>query len=295
MLIKNLGRHSLPPLRRISSRDSINKIIAISFHHDKGYNERQTSPLTRPNIGNSDGTRGTRCIPYCLIAVHEGAGGECAHEQLIADKFHLRHRGTSIPVSSEATRTLLRTEAWVSAWCESLLRPTSEPFLDVANEGEETACLVRHGTNGRDGLVAGWPRLAGGRTRAAARPSLDGYEALVSVVLGKGLPFNDRSSLQWSSKPAGVSDVYNTELDNGPPVRSRRYERSCGRRWQSGVTASYGRGTARYDVQRSEESALMGRITGRAQCISILSSRLQLRKSWQRFPSIPGFSLARFR
>jgi hypothetical protein len=34
--------------------------------------------------------------------------------------------------------------------------------------------------------VAGWPRLAGGRTRAVVMPSSDGYEAIVSVVLGKG-------------------------------------------------------------------------------------------------------------
>jgi hypothetical protein len=42
-----------------------------------------------PDIGDSDGTKGTRCIPYYLIAVHEEAGDECAHEQLIADRFHL--------------------------------------------------------------------------------------------------------------------------------------------------------------------------------------------------------------
>jgi hypothetical protein len=45
--------------------------------------------FTRPNIGNSDGTKGTRCVPYSLIAVHEEAGDEGAHEQLIADRFRL--------------------------------------------------------------------------------------------------------------------------------------------------------------------------------------------------------------
>jgi hypothetical protein len=42
-----------------------------------------------PDIGDSDGTKGTRCVPYYLIAVHEEAGDECSHEQLIADRFHL--------------------------------------------------------------------------------------------------------------------------------------------------------------------------------------------------------------
>jgi hypothetical protein len=66
--------------------------------------------------------------------------------------------------------------------------------------------------------------------------------------------------------------VYNTELDNGPLVRSRRRERGCGRRWQSGVTASYGRDTEKDGVQRSEELTVMGRRTRRAHSINILSS-----------------------
>jgi hypothetical protein len=74
----------------------------------------------------------------------------------------------------------------VSAWLESLLRPTFELLLDVVDEDEETACSERNGIAGRDGLVAGWPRLAGGRTRAVVMPSSDGNEALVSVVLRKG-------------------------------------------------------------------------------------------------------------
>jgi hypothetical protein len=39
--------------------------------------------------GNADGTKGTKCVPYSLIAVHEEAADEGAHEQLIADRFHL--------------------------------------------------------------------------------------------------------------------------------------------------------------------------------------------------------------
>jgi hypothetical protein len=40
-----------------------------------------------------------------------------------------------------------------------------------------------------------------------------------------------------------VSGVDNTELDNGQPVRSRRCERGRVRKWQSGITTLYGRGT----------------------------------------------------
>jgi hypothetical protein len=130
-----------------------------------------------PDIGYSDGTKDTRCTPYYLIAVHEEAGVECAHEQLIADRFRLRYRDTSLPASSEVTRSLPRIESWVSAWLESFFRPTSELLLDVVDEDEETTCSVRNGTVGRDGLVTGWPRLAGGRTRATLMSSSDGYEA----------------------------------------------------------------------------------------------------------------------
>jgi hypothetical protein len=48
-----------------------------------------------------------------------------------------------------------------------------------------------------------------------------------------------------------VSGVDDTELDNGQPVRSRRREYGCGKRWRSGVTVSYGRDTDYDAVQRS--------------------------------------------
>jgi hypothetical protein len=51
------------------------------------------------------------------------------------------------------------------------------------------------------------------------------------------------AGLQWSSKPAEVSGGGNTGLDNGQPVRSRRREHDCGRRWQGDIPASYGCGT----------------------------------------------------
>jgi hypothetical protein len=39
--------------------------------------------FTHPTVGNSNGTKGTRCVPHSLIAVHEEAADEGAHEQLM--------------------------------------------------------------------------------------------------------------------------------------------------------------------------------------------------------------------
>jgi hypothetical protein len=47
----------------------------------------------------------------------------------------------------------------------------------------------RSGIDGRDALVAKWPGLAGGKTRAVAMSSSDGNGAFASAVLGKGFPF----------------------------------------------------------------------------------------------------------
>jgi hypothetical protein len=105
-------------------------------------------------------------LPYYLIVVHEEAGDDCAHAQLIADRFRLQYRDTSLPTSSEKTRTLPKTESWVAAWLEFFFRSTPELLLDVVGEDGRTARSVRNGTDGRDVLVAVWPRLAGGRTRA---------------------------------------------------------------------------------------------------------------------------------
>jgi hypothetical protein len=73
-------------------------------------------------------------LPYYLIAIHKEADDECAHAQLIADIFHLRYRDTSLPTSSEKTRTLLKTESWVVAWHEFFFRSTSDLLLDVVDE-----------------------------------------------------------------------------------------------------------------------------------------------------------------
>jgi hypothetical protein len=72
-----------------------------------------------------------------------------------------------------------------------------------------------------------------------------------------------RSLTSW------VSSVDNTELDNGQPVRSQRREHGCGRRWLSGVTASYGRDIDEDEVQRSKELTVMERRMRGAQCTTL--------------------------
>jgi hypothetical protein len=243
-LIKNLGRHNLHPLKRISSRDSITTLERF-LPSWKRLRREKTSSRTLLDLENSDGTKGTRCIPYYLITIHEQAGDECAHEQLIADRFRLWYRDTSLPVPSEATRTLPRTEPWVSAWLEFFFWHTPKLLLDVVDEDGGTAWSARNITDARDGLVAGWPKLAGGGTRATVMSNLDGCAAWYWWHWAKVFPFMAAVGLQRSSKPAGVSGVGNTGLDNGQPTRSRRRDRDCRRKWQSGVTASYGRGTER--------------------------------------------------
>jgi hypothetical protein len=91
----------------------------------------------------------------------------------------------------------------MSAWLKSFFRPTSEFLLDVMDEDGGTTFLARNETDGRDALVAGWPGLAGGRTRAVVMPSWDRYEAFVSTVLGKGLPFYGRRGAGTVIKPVG--------------------------------------------------------------------------------------------
>jgi hypothetical protein len=51
-------------------------------------------------------------FPYYLIAVREEAGDECVHAQLLADIVRLRYRDTSLTMSSEMTRALLKAESW---------------------------------------------------------------------------------------------------------------------------------------------------------------------------------------
>jgi hypothetical protein len=79
----------------------------------------------------------------------------------------------------------------VSAWLESFLWSTFELLLDVVDKDGGTTCAARNETYGRDALVAGCPRLVGGREKVVGLPSSDGHEAFISAVLGKGHPFYD--------------------------------------------------------------------------------------------------------
>jgi hypothetical protein len=139
-------------------------------------------------VGNSDGTKGTRCVPYYLITVREEAGDECVHAQLIADIIRLRYRDTSLSTSSKTTRALPETESWVAAWLEFSFRATLS-FSSTSGTNTENSLLGKNEIDGRDALVAVYPRLAGGRTRAVIMPSSDGKGAFASAVLGKGFPF----------------------------------------------------------------------------------------------------------
>jgi hypothetical protein len=74
---------------------------------------------------------------YYLIAVHEEADDECAHAQLLADIVRLRYRGTSLTISSETTRALLKTESRVAAWIDFWFRSTlSFTSMSGTNTGE---------------------------------------------------------------------------------------------------------------------------------------------------------------
>jgi hypothetical protein len=100
--------------------------------------------VTSPNIGNLDETKGTRCVLYSLIAVHEEAGDGGAHAQPIADIIRLRYRDTSLSMSIETTRALLKTESWVAAWLEFFFRSTLSFSSTLGTKTEEQ--LARQGT-----------------------------------------------------------------------------------------------------------------------------------------------------
>jgi hypothetical protein len=76
-------------------------------------------------------------FPYYLIAVHEEAGDECAHAQLITDIILLRYKDTSLSMSSETTRALPKTESWMAALLEFFFRSTLSFFSTPGTKMEE--------------------------------------------------------------------------------------------------------------------------------------------------------------
>jgi hypothetical protein len=92
---------------------------------------------------------------YYPIIVHEEAGVECAHEQLLADRFRLGYRDTSLPSSSVMTQILPGTQSWVSAWLESFFRSTFELLLDVVGRRRRNSLLGEERNR--------WERCSSGR------------------------------------------------------------------------------------------------------------------------------------
>jgi hypothetical protein len=85
--------------------------------------------------------------------------------------------------NSSEDRVMGGSLAWV------LLPAYSELLLDVGDEDGGTACSARNEIDGKDALVAKWPRLAGRRTRIVILSSSDGDGAFVSAVPGKRFHF----------------------------------------------------------------------------------------------------------
>jgi hypothetical protein len=107
--VENLGRHSLPPLNRISSRDSTTRLKQL-LSTRQGLQRWKIYSLTFVDSENSDGAKDTWCSPHCLNAVHEEAGDGYVHGKLKEDKLHWRCRGTSLQASNGGARTSPRTE-----------------------------------------------------------------------------------------------------------------------------------------------------------------------------------------
>jgi hypothetical protein len=103
--------------------------------------------VTNPNSGNLDETKGTRCVLYSLIAVHEEAGDEGAHAQPIADIIRLRYRDASLTMSIETTRALPKTESWVAAWLEFFFRSTLS-FSSTSETNTENSLLRKNEIDG---------------------------------------------------------------------------------------------------------------------------------------------------
>jgi hypothetical protein len=108
---ENLGCYSLPPLNRISPRDSTTRLDNLLTTRQRLQRWKIYS-LTLLNGENSNGAKDTWCSPHCLNATHEEAGDGCVHGKLKKDKLRRRCRGTLLQASSRGTRTSPRTEPW---------------------------------------------------------------------------------------------------------------------------------------------------------------------------------------
>jgi hypothetical protein len=83
---ENLWRHNLPPLNRISSRDSTTR-LEQHFLTGQGLQRWKIYSLIFLDSENSDRAEDTWGSPHCLNVVHEKAGDECVHEKLKEGKL----------------------------------------------------------------------------------------------------------------------------------------------------------------------------------------------------------------
>jgi hypothetical protein len=72
-------------------------------------------------------------------------------------------------------------------------------------------------------------------------------------------------------------------------VRSRRHEHGCGKRWQSGITASYGHDTDADEVQQSKELIGMG-IRTRKLSVQRSMFAIATKRSLEKDSIDPGFT-----
>jgi hypothetical protein len=136
---KNLGRHSLPPLNRITSRDSTIRVEQL-FLIKVRVTRWEIYSLTFLDSENSDGAKDTRCSPHCLNAVHEEADDECVHGKLKEDKLRRRCRGTSLQASNGGTRASPRTETWSTMQTKVLLSVFSRASSGGCRQRRQTTC-----------------------------------------------------------------------------------------------------------------------------------------------------------
>jgi hypothetical protein len=76
----------------------------------------------------------------------------------------------------------------VAVWLEFFFRFTPS-FFSLLETNTENSLLEKNEIDGRDALVAKWPRLPGRRTRTVIMPSSDGNGAFASAIPGKGFHF----------------------------------------------------------------------------------------------------------
>jgi hypothetical protein len=83
-------------------------------------------------------------------------------------------------------------------------RSSPELLLEVVVDDDETACSASGWNNGRDGLVAGWPKLAGGENKSDNIVELESRRDLAMATPRDGFPLYTSTETQRSSQPTTV-------------------------------------------------------------------------------------------